>query len=197
MHLSTYTGRQFDCLDPCPSTVHILDIARGLSREKRFANQTAKAYTVAQHSLVVEQIVARGIGAGSPPKNARMVCMAALMHDAHEAYMRDIPLPVEDALDKIAPGALRKLKVMFQGAIDARFRIECTPAEHWRIKQADLQALCLEKQDLRIEPKVQWPVLDGVVRPHFIDPLQPMGEDQAMLAFLHRFMELQAGLDGL
>ncbi len=190
MHLSTYTGRRFDCLDPCPSTVNILDIARGLSREKRFANQTSKGYSVAQHSLVVEQIVARGMGAGSPPKNARMVCLAALMHDAHEAYTRDIPLPVEDALDKIAPGALRKLKGIFQGAIDARFRIECTPAEQWRIKQADLQALLVEKQDLRIEPAQKWPVLDGVMRPHFIDPLQPMAEDQAMLAFLHRFMEL-------
>ncbi len=190
MYLSTYTGRQFDCMDPCPSSVHIMDIARGLSRERRFANQTQRPYTVAQHSLVVEQIVSHGVGAGTPAKNARMMSLAALLHDAHEAYMRDIPLPVEAALEKIAPGALRKLKAQFQGAIETRFYVECTPAEQWRIRQADLQALKIEKQDLRIDPRNEWPVLDGVVRPNFIDTLQPMADDAAMLAFLHRFMEL-------
>lgn len=189
MYISTYTGRHFDCLDPCPSTVHIMDIARALSREKRFANQTQVGYSVAQHSLVVERIVARTVGT---PQISRSIRMAALLHDAHEAYLRDIPLPVEAALETLAPGALRQLKARFQGAIEARFHVDCTPAEHWRIRQADLQALKVEKQDLRIDPLCEWPVLDGVVRPHFIDPLQPMGEDAAMLAFVQRFMELQA-----
>ena len=55
------SGRRLDLLDPSPLDVEIEDIAHGLSRVARWNGQTAGpiAYTVAQHSVLVEHLVAR------------------------------------------------------------------------------------------------------------------------------------------
>ena len=55
------SGRRLDLLDPSPLDIEISDIAHGLARVARWNGQTKgdHAYSVAQHSLLVEQIVAR------------------------------------------------------------------------------------------------------------------------------------------
>ena len=54
------SGRRLDLLDPSPLDVEIEDIALGLSRVARWNGQTQGRwpYTVAQHSLLVEQLAA-------------------------------------------------------------------------------------------------------------------------------------------
>lgn len=55
------SGRRLDLLDPSPLDIEIEDIAHGLSRVARWNGQTRGdwAFTVAQHSLLVERIVTR------------------------------------------------------------------------------------------------------------------------------------------
>ena len=54
------SGRRLDLLDPSPLDIEISDIAHGLARVARWNGQTSgeHAFSVAQHSVVVEEIAA-------------------------------------------------------------------------------------------------------------------------------------------
>ena len=73
------SGRRLDLLDPTPVDVEIEDIAHGLAFVARWNGQTRGdyAYSVAEHSLLVETIFAR-IAPRAPAKWR----LAALLHAA-------------------------------------------------------------------------------------------------------------------
>ena len=89
------SGRRLDLLDPSPMDIEIEDIAHGLARVARWNGQTtgAHAFSVAQHSVVVEEIAAH-ISPGLGP-NWRL---AALLHDAPEYVIGDMISPFKSAL---------------------------------------------------------------------------------------------------
>ena len=86
------SGRRLDLLDPSPFDVEIEDIAHGLSRVARWNGQTAGewAYSVAQHSVLVERLVA--ILDRDLPQRWRL---AALLHDAPEYVIGDMITPLK------------------------------------------------------------------------------------------------------
>ena len=55
------SGRRLDLLDPTPVDIEVEDIAHGLAFVARWNGQTQGdfAYSVAEHSLLVEEIYAR------------------------------------------------------------------------------------------------------------------------------------------
>ncbi|MFO1187218.1 MAG: hypothetical protein U1E87_07055, partial [Alphaproteobacteria bacterium] len=73
------SGRRLDLLDPSPVDIEIEDIAHGLARVARWNGQTQgpHAFSVAQHSLLVADIVRRL----KRNLDARFE-LAALLHDA-------------------------------------------------------------------------------------------------------------------
>lgn len=81
--INTYTGRKVFPLDLRPEDIDIRDIAHALALECRYANHTSLHYSVAQHSVILSKIV--------DPKYA----MDALLHDAEEAYLGDLPRPLK------------------------------------------------------------------------------------------------------
>lgn len=85
--IETASGRFYDYLDPQPEQVCIDDIAIALSNTTRFGGHCSRFYSVAEHSCLVRQLV---IEAGRPDLG-----LAALLHDAHEAYIGDIPSPLK------------------------------------------------------------------------------------------------------
>lgn len=89
------SGRRLDILNPSPLDIEIEDIAHGLSRVARWNGQTTGdwAYSVAQHSVVVEEI-ARSIA----PKSSRTLLLAALLHDASEYVIGDLITPFKSAI---------------------------------------------------------------------------------------------------
>jgi 5'-deoxynucleotidase YfbR-like HD superfamily hydrolase len=89
------SGRRLDLLDPSPLDIEIEDIAHGLARVARWNGQTtgAHAFSVAQHSVVVEEIAAH-IKPGLDPKWR----LAALLHDAAEYVIGDMISPFKAAL---------------------------------------------------------------------------------------------------
>src|SRR5690606_37777411 len=89
------SGRRLDLLDPTPVDIEIEDIAHGLAFVARWNGQTRGdwPYSVAEHSLLVEQIFDR-LEPGSDP-NWRL---AALLHDAPEYVIGDMISPVKAAL---------------------------------------------------------------------------------------------------
>ena len=87
MYIQTYNGKLFSLIDPQPEDVHIADIIESLSKQCRFVGHCKYFYSVAQHSVIVSNIV---------NEEERL---AALMHDAVEAYIGDISKPLKLTLE--------------------------------------------------------------------------------------------------
>lgn len=81
--IRTYTGYYFDFVNPKPETICIEDIAHALSRQPRFGGHLQIDYSVAEHCIKAYY--------ASPKQYAKY----ALLHDASEAYMCDIPRPLK------------------------------------------------------------------------------------------------------
>lgn len=107
------SGRRLDLLDPTPLDIEIEDIAHGLAFVARWNGQTRGdwPYSVAEHSLLVEQIFAR---LGDPPAKW---CLAALLHDAPEYVIGDMISPVKAA---VGPG-YGELDLRLTAAVHLRF----------------------------------------------------------------------------
>jgi hypothetical protein len=165
----TASGRHIDLLAPCPDEIAIEDIALGLSRECRFSGQTREFYSVAQHSLLVSRIVSDEFA------------LEALLHDATEAYLRDIPYP----LKRLVPEYSRIEKGLDR-VIRLRFGLpeESSPEIH----RADRVLLATEKRDLMPEDSFDWPILEGVEP--LPDRIGYCSSVRAMAMFLRRFQEL-------
>ncbi len=106
------SGRRLDLLDPSPLDVEIEDIAHGLARVARWNGQTMgdHAFSVAQHSLIVERIVALD----EPDPRWRL---AALLHDGPEYVIGDMISPFKAVLG----GDYKSVEVRLQTAIHLRF----------------------------------------------------------------------------
>ncbi len=89
------SGRRLDLLDPTPMDIEVADIARGLAFVARWNGQTLgdHAYSVAEHSLLVEQIFT--LQHPAAPVRWRL---AALLHDAPEYVIGDMISPVKAAI---------------------------------------------------------------------------------------------------
>lgn len=89
------SGRRLDLIDPSPLDIEIEDIAHGLARVARWNGQTIgdNAFSVAQHSIIVEQI-ALFIKPNLTPQERMM----ALLHDAPEFVIGDMISPFKNAL---------------------------------------------------------------------------------------------------
>ncbi|GAA2862942.1 hypothetical protein GGQ99_001897 [Aminobacter niigataensis] len=113
------SGRRLDLLDPSPLDVEISDIAHGLARVARWNGQTSGdyAFSVAQHSLIVEEIFRRIVPAASPDAQ-----LAALLHDAPEYVIGDMISPFKS----VVGGGYKACEERLQHAIHLRFGL---PAE--------------------------------------------------------------------
>lgn len=126
------SGRRLDLLDPTPMDIEIEDIAHGLAFVARWNGQTLGdyAYSVAEHSLLVEEIFGR-IAPKAPP----IWRLAALLHDAPEYVIGDMISPVKSA---VGPG-YGALDERLEVAIHIRFGLpaKVPPNIKRQIKKAD------------------------------------------------------------
>ena len=133
------SGRRLDLLDPTPVDIEVADIAHGLAFVARWNGQTLgdHAYSVAEHSLLVEEIFTRQNPAA--PAKWRL---AALLHDAPEYVIGDMISPVKAA---VGP-AYKDLDARLTAAIHLRFGLPAVlPAKvKKQIKAADTVSAWLE-----------------------------------------------------
>ncbi|WP_456388520.1 YfbR-like 5'-deoxynucleotidase [Profundibacter sp.] len=133
------SGRRLDLLDPTPIDIEIEDIAHGLAFVARWNGQTIGdyAYSVAEHSLLVEQIYAL-----IQPKAPIKWRLAALLHDAPEYVIGDMISPVKSA---VGPG-YGELDMRLTAAIHIRFGLPAAlpVAVKKQIKTADKISAWLE-----------------------------------------------------
>ncbi|MCE9522274.1 MAG: HD family hydrolase, partial [Alphaproteobacteria bacterium] len=137
------SGRRLDLLDPSPFDIEIEDIAHGLARVARWNGQTYgdHAYSVAQHSMLVEEIVAQ-----LKPGIAQRWRLAALLHDAPEYVVGDLISPFKAAVGL----DYKSLENKLLAAIHVRFGLPALLPEDITalIKRADKASAYFEATQL-------------------------------------------------
>jgi hypothetical protein len=103
----TFTGRQVDPFNLQPEDVNIVDIAHSLSHQNRYGGHTFKPYSVGIHCTTMEFSIQ------NIHKNEAM-SLDALMHDASEAYLTDIPKPIKERIPMIDEIEANILNVIYQ-----------------------------------------------------------------------------------
>lgn len=184
------SGRRLDLLEPDPADIEIEDIAHGLARVARWNGQTqgVHAFSVAQHSLLVEEVVRT---LNPQFDNARL--LAALLHDAPEYVIGDLISPFKAAIGLDYKAFENRLL----GAIHHRFGLALTndDALQAAIKHADRIAAFYEATRLagfsEDEARLFFgkPQLPNDFKRHLAS-LEPMAIDNAQREFLFRFSQL-------
>jgi len=182
------SGRRLDILSPSPMDIEIGDIALGLSRVSRWNGQTVgeHGYSVAQHSIMVAELVAT-----DNPALPQKCLLAALLHDAPEFVTSDLITPFKNAVGD----AYRQLEDRVAQAVHLAFNLPAVLPGTWQdaINQADKMAACLEAVALAGFGEEEARKITGVRRPLPSVQLEPWDGQAAKVAFLAVFADLSTG----
>jgi hypothetical protein len=164
MFLQTRSGSFLDFRNPDPDTICIEDIAHALALTNRYNGHTPFPYSVAQHSVLASLVAPPGLE------------LQALMHDAQEAYVGDMPSP----LKKLLPG-YQMIEFKLEDVIRKKFGlpVEFDP----RVKEIDMRLLVTEAQAFNFK---LWVSVKNV-EPYPALPIRPWTWDVAKRKFLERF----------
>jgi uncharacterized protein len=135
--LQTLYGGVFYPLDPRPEEVDIHTIAGALAKLCRYGGHCSRFYSVAEHSMLVAQF--------APPHLKR----EALLHDAGEAYLVDVPRPIKPHLAGYKGAEQRLERVIYE-----RFGLDYPLAPV--IKMLDDMILVDERDQNMAKPPKDW-----------------------------------------
>jgi 5'-deoxynucleotidase YfbR-like HD superfamily hydrolase len=186
------SGRRLDLLDPSPLDIEIEDIAHGLARVARWNGQTVgeHAFSVAQHSLVVEEAAVH-VEPGLDPRWR----LAALLHDAPEYVIGDMISPFKTALGM----DYRAFEERLETAIHLRFGLppKVPPAVKALLKAADRTSAFFEAVQLAGFAPAEAVTLFGRPPQGYALTIEPLAPAAAQTRYLERFRSLTeaTGLD--
>lgn len=169
--IQTYTGGQIHLTEPRADEIHIADIAHSLSMQCRFTGHTAWHYSVAQHCILVSDIV------------APQFQLEALLHDATEAYLCDLSRPLKH-FTELGEHYL-KIEARLDRVIRHAFVLPLTMSPE--VKKADNTLLYVEKSALL--PTMEW-THDWGERDRFDIAIERWTPAEAEVNYLARFERL-------
>jgi 5'-deoxynucleotidase YfbR-like HD superfamily hydrolase len=176
------SGRRLDLLNPSPMDIEIEDIAHGLARVARWNGQTTgeHPFSVAQHSLVVEEIMAH-----LQPDIEPRWRLAGLLHDAPEYVIGDMISPFKTALGL----DYRMFEDRLETAIHVRFGLPAKAPSQVKalIKTADRACAYFEATQLAGFSQAESVEFFGAPPAAYellIDPLPPA---QAQIRYIQRY----------
>ena len=181
------SGRRLDLLDPSPLDVEISDIAHGLARVARWNGQTSgdHAFSVAQHSLVVEEIFRRCNKATADE------LQMALLHDAPEYVIGDMISPFKS----VVGGGYKSVEKRLEEAVHRRFGLPAHASRELKdqIKKADRIAAYFEATELAGFTPEEARKFFGQPRGITLDMLMmsPLPAIEAQRLFLNRFAAIE------
>lgn len=174
--IQTRSGTRFDLLDPRPEMIDIGDIIHALSHLCRFTGHVSRFMSVAEHSVMVSNLV--------PAQDA----LAGLLHDATEAYVADVA-DVARPLKQLLPD-YKVIEDRIWLVIAERFSLD--PQLPASVKEADNISLMWERRDLlagSADAWREWGPEHLIVRvPE--QPVKGLDPEAAATAFRQRFAEL-------
>lgn len=173
--IATITGRVVDLAAPTPDMIDIEDIAHALANLCRYNGHVEYAYSVAQHSCLVHDVLDEWCGETGP-------AFDGLMHDAAEAYIGDVSTPMKRLLSgRHLTHALSLIETDLNFAIMAAFDLDIDWAA---VKDADQLLYAWERRDVAHVPGI-WDVPADLVLPDQV--ITPWPAAQAKAEFLERF----------
>ncbi len=146
--ICTYTGKMFNPFDIDPNTICIEDVAHALSQLCRFNGQCPRFYSVAQHSV---ELATHFIRVRENPAMAKF----ALLHDASEAYLGDMPAPFKQ---HGAWSEYRRLESRVQHAVLEALAPELVDAArrlHAELQRYD-RRICIDEADALWQDTEGW-----------------------------------------
>ncbi len=164
--IQTFTGKAFYPLDPRSEDINSADIAHALSMLCRFGGHCVRFYSVAEHCVLLARAM--------PP----VLRLWALLHDASEAYLVDVPRPIKPHLK-----GYREAEDRIQAAIFAHFGLAGPLPQE--VKDADYAMLMAERVNMRASDQ-EW---TNPVPPLTVE-LQYWSPKTAESVFLNEFREL-------
>ena len=176
-------------IDPSPLDIEITDIAHGLARVARWNGQTTgdQAFSVAQHSLVVEMIFRHMRPSASPDE-----CLVALLHDAPEYVIGDMISPFK----AIMGGDYKTVEQRLEEAVHLRFGLPPATPKTLKaaIKRADRISAFFEATELAGFSETEAAKFFG--RPRGISrdmvSLNPLPATKVQKDYVKRFEEIEA-----
>lgn len=179
------SGRRLDLLDPSPFDIEIEDIAHGLARVARWNGQTIgeHAFSVAQHSCVVEEIAVH-----IKPDLEPRWRLAALLHDASEYVIGDMISPFKSALGV----NYKAFEARLENAIHVRFGLppRSPVAIKTLIKKADRACAFFEATQLAGFERNESLKLFGAPPPGFQLTIDPLPAPVAQARYIERYRVL-------
>lgn len=172
--MQTYGGKKAWPCDLRDVDIEIVDIAHSLSMQCRYGGHCLRFYSVAEHCVFLSY---------EASWNNRLW---ALMHDAGEAYVGDMPRPLKASMPQF-----KLIEEQAHKAIAHRFGLPyAIPAE---VHLLDNRIL-LDEQAQNMKPGLLWGMPDDLkplgVKLEFWTPAE------AKSKFLQRFYELEGDRDG-
>lgn len=135
--IQTFSGRAFFPMDPRAEDIDILDISHALAHLCRFGGHARRFYSVGEHCVLLSRQVSA--------ENA----LWALLHDASEAYLLDLPRPIKRTLPDYRAAEARIMAI-----IAAKFGLaEEEPEE---VRRADHRILTDEARQAMTAPPMPW-----------------------------------------
>lgn len=110
--IRTCSGLKLSLVNPQPDQIELEDIGRGLANKSHFAGQLRNYFSIAEHSLMVFDLLPENLKAD--PEMA----LTALLHDASEAYLGDMVKPAKVLLPEFVI-----LENRLQAAIFSKFNL--------------------------------------------------------------------------
>ncbi|MBO9628044.1 MAG: HD family hydrolase [Shinella sp.] len=181
------SGRRLDLLNPSPLDIELSDIAHGLARVARWNGQThgEHAFSVAQHSLIVETIFRRQNRCNADE------CLIALLHDAPEYVIGDMISPFK----AVVGGGYKTVEKRLETAVHLRFGLPpATPATlKAKIKKADQVAAFFEATELAGFSHAEAVKFFGAPRGITLEMIEiaPVPTAEAQRRFAERFATLE------
>lgn len=142
--VQTHSGKKFHFLEPHHDEIDIEDIAHALSHQCRFNGHVERFYSVAEHCYHMCLCFSKKEG------------LAALLHDASEAYISDIPAPLKRFLPDY-----QKIENSIQNAIYSKWNVLVGKELNDRIESMDKAILLTEKMHV-LNKALDWGIEDKV-----------------------------------
>lgn len=169
----SYKGNRLYPLDLRPDDIDIEEIAHSLSNICRFGGHCKEFYSVAQHSVIVTDLLTSEFK------------LCGLLHDSTEAYCGDMVRPLKKSLPEF-----ERIETNIWTQIALKFGLPMyLPLE---VQVEDARVLLMEKRDILVHheqgwefPQCQFPDLTIADSKIF-----PIGPKEARDLFLTRFYEV-------